>query len=311
VSPPGSGSHAPPDADVWIPRPRTVDDMIAPEPRRRRRRPRLRWRSLLSVTAVVGLWLLWVGVPEQATRGAADALVSVVGPAPLPTAAVPAPVLATATPTPRASVAPTTGVPADATAAPAAPSPPPPPVEPGPEAVPRAGSGSFVVAGGGTAPVGSGATVVRYSVEVEDGLPFDAMGVAAEVDAVMGDERSWIGLDRWTLQRVDGGADARILLASPDTVDRLCAPLRTAGTFSCRSGPLVVLNAVRWAGGADSWGADVSGYRAYLVNHEFGHFLGYGHVGCPAGGEPAPVMMQQTKTVGACVPNAWPTVTDG
>jgi hypothetical protein len=270
---------------------------------------------VLSAAAVLCLWLVWVAVPERATRGAADALVSVVGPAPLPTAAVPAPVLATATPTPRAAAAPTTAVQPEATAPATAAGPAPTtaaaPAEAGPDDVPESASGSFVVAGGGTDPVGRGGTSVRYTVEVEDGLPFDAVSVAAEVDAVLGDDRSWTGLGRWTLQRVDGEADTRILLASPDTVDRLCAPLRTAGTFSCRNGPLVVLNALRWAGGADSWGDDVPGYRAYLVNHEFGHFLGYGHVGCPGAGEPAPVMMQQTKSVDGCAPNAWPTVTDG
>ncbi|MGF1647895.1 MAG: DUF3152 domain-containing protein [Kineosporiaceae bacterium] len=259
------------------------------------------------MTAVLCLWLLWVGLPERAARDASQALVSVLGPAPLPTSAVPAPVLATATPTPPAAAAPTAAARVEPTAPPTG-SPPP---EAGPQDVPRSASGSFVVAGGGTEPVGEGGTSLRYTVEVEDGLPFDPMTVAAEVDAVLGDERSWIGLGRWTLHRVEGGGDARILLASPDTVDRLCAPLRTAGTFSCRNGPLVVLNALRWAGGADSWGDDLPGYRAYLVNHEFGHFLGYGHVGCPGAGEPAPVMMQQTRSVEACVPNAWPTLTDG
>ena len=39
-----------------------------------------------------------------------------------------------------------------------------------------------------------------------------------------------------------------------------------------------------------------------MVNHEVGHTFGHGHVGCPAGGEPAPVMMQQTEGVAPCAP---------
>jgi hypothetical protein len=67
-----------------------------------------------------------------------------------------------------------------------------------------------------------------------------------------------------------------------------------------------MLNAWRWAHGAEAYGKDVSAYRQYLVNHEVGHRLGHGHVGCPARGKRAPVMMQQTKSVGSCKANPWP-----
>lgn len=309
------------DVRAPVPAPRrTVDGVVRAEPtqagKRTRspsppRRPahRVKWRPVLAAVGAFVLWLAWVALPERATDQAADAVVAVVGPDPLPTSTIAAPVLRTAAPVPTTEAPDPTATSSegtgDATAAPTT----QPPQQP--TTVPEAGTGSFVVAGGGTEPVGSGATSVRYSVEVEDGISFDPSQVAGEVDAILSDDRSWTALGRWTLQRVDAGPDARILLASPDTTDRLCAPLRTSGIFSCRQGDLVVLNAARWAGGADSWGEDVVGYRGYLVNHEVGHYLGFGHVGCPAAGEPAPVMMQQTKTVASCVPNAWPAVTGG
>ena len=89
-------------------------------------------------------------------------------------------------------------------------------------------------------------------------------------------------------------------------MDRLCAPIRTAGIYSCQLGQRVVLNHRRWMNGAPSYRGDLSGYRRMLVNHEVGHRLGLGHRSCPGRGRLAPVMMQQTKGLGACRRNTWP-----
>ncbi len=171
--------------------------------------------------------------------------------------------------------------------------------------VPPAGDGTFAVAPGTGAQVGDG-ELVRYTVEVEGGVPLEAAQVADVVEAVLADPRSWTAQGRWALQRVDADPDARIVLTSPDTTDRLCAPLRTRGELSCRNGDHVVLNAVRWTRGATSWGDDLAGYQQYVVNHELGHFLGNGHVSCPAAGQAAPVMLQQTIGLQGCTANAWP-----
>ena len=147
----------------------------------------------------------------------------------------------------------------------------------------------------------------RYTIEVEPRLGVDVEALAVEVRAALTDERSWARTR--TLEQVDDPARARIrvVLASPDTVDELCGRvgLRTAGIYSCWNGRFAALNSWRWEVGADAFD-DITTYRNYLVNHEFGHGLGYGHVGCPAEGAPAPVMMQQSKGVGDCVANGWP-----
>ena len=62
---------------------------------------------------------------------------------------------------------------------------------------------------------------------------------------------------------------------------------------------------MRWERGADDF-RDLTTYRRYLVNHEFGHGVGHGHVDGPAPGAAALVMMQQTITTGACDANGWP-----
>jgi hypothetical protein len=183
--------------------------------------------------------------------------------------------------------------------------------EPEPAPVPESASGTFAIAevsgSSGTRPDDAGLRLTSYRVEVEEGLPFDTGAVAEEVEAILSDERGWVTRGH-LLVREAGDADLRILLASPTTADRLCAPLLTRGRLSCRNGQNVVLNAWRWQNGAETYGEDLEGYRQYLVNHETGHALGYGHLGCPEAGAPAPVMVQQTKTLLGCAPNPWPSL---
>lgn len=179
------------------------------------------------------------------------------------------------------------------------------------EDAPAVGSGGIVTTDGnlvahGTSEAGAGAPL-RYTVEVAPATGLDPSEVAATVDAALGDPRSWARIRR--MQRVEDGAlaDARIVVAPPDVVDELCAEagLDTAGVYSCWNGRIVALNAWRWEVGAVGF-PDVPAYRTYLVNHEVGHVLGRGHVGCPVDGAVAPLMMQQTKGLGGCVANGWP-----
>lgn len=171
--------------------------------------------------------------------------------------------------------------------------------------VPERASGRYTVAAGVSPSVGSGRPVT-YSVEVEEGLPFDLTGFAATVDDVLADPRGWTAVQATAVRRVPLLPRFRIRLASPRTADALCAPLRTGGRLSCHNGPMVVLNAWRWAHGADAYRDDLAHYRVYMVNHEFGHALGHGHVGCPEPGRPAPVMLQQTLRLDGCRANPWP-----
>jgi ssRNA-specific RNase YbeY (16S rRNA maturation enzyme) len=150
--------------------------------------------------------------------------------------------------------------------------------------------------------------VISYDVRVEKGLPYNVDEVAATIHQILNDDRSWVGTGQWRFKLVGPGekADLHAYLATPKTTDDLCFPLLTGGEVSCRNGDRVVLNAKRWAFGAEAYGEDVTNYRRYLVNHEFGHALGFGHVECPGRGKPAPIMMQQTKGLDGCKRNPWP-----
>ena len=149
--------------------------------------------------------------------------------------------------------------------------------------------------------------LVRYSVTIEAGIGVDLDSTVAEIDRILGDERSWIGFGDVRLQRVAPDGDGlSIKIASPSTVDQGCLPLRTLGRLSCRQGSTVWLNVDRWQGAVAHWTADLAEYRAYLINHEVGHYLGRGHQSCPGEGQPAPVMQQQSKSLGGCLGNGWP-----
>ena len=154
---------------------------------------------------------------------------------------------------------------------------------------------------------------VRYSVEIEDGLRVDEAEYTRTVRAVLTDRRGWETQDGMRFVHVDpaqasdgAAVDVHITLASPDTVDRLCAPLDTAGEVSCQNGDRVVLNAVRWMQGVSDYAGQLPQYREYLVNHEVGHALGHGHAACPGPGRPAPVMLQQTLGLDGCTRYPWP-----
>jgi hypothetical protein len=171
---------------------------------------------------------------------------------------------------------------------------------------PRA-TGVYVTAPGGTTRHGSGARRT-YRVEVETGAGQGLKAFAAVVDSTLANPASWSGQGRWSLQRVDSDADFVIRLATPATVDRVCAEagLDTGGYVSCRSGEFVMINLDRWMTAVPDYRGDVALYRRYVVNHEVGHQLGYVHQLCPGPGRTAPVMQQQTFGLDGCLANGWP-----
>ena len=152
---------------------------------------------------------------------------------------------------------------------------------------------------------------------------------AAMVDATLGDPRGWTSTGDFEFIHVaaDDKPDTRIRLTSLATTAKLCGAQLNTET-SCHTGitgeSTVNLNESRWVRGAVPFEGDLGNYRQYLINHEFGHAIGYAsHQAC-GGGKLAPVMMQQTLSLNnaelyrkdskeiypdedvTCEPNPWP-----
>jgi hypothetical protein len=97
------------------------------------------------------------------------------------------------------------------------------------------GTGTFVTADATGKPVGSG-TVRRYKVQIEQGIGVSAEQVAAEVAGFLADPRGWTTDGHNGFQLVSHGAsDFQVKIASPATVDRICATggLNTHGEVNC------------------------------------------------------------------------------
>lgn len=188
----------------------------------------------------------------------------------------------------------------------------PKPAAPATELKPRPGpTGKYRVAPGkAAAPKGKG-TVVRYMVEVEEGLRATPEKFATDVHRILNDARSWGRAGQaMRFERVNSGpVRFRVSLSSPSLTDRQCHPLRTFSRVSCFNGRRAVINNVRWQHGSWTYGNDVASYREYVINHEVGHALGRDHVKCATKGKPAHVMVQQTKSLEGCSANPWPYAT--
>ncbi|GIE33551.1 hypothetical protein Ait01nite_065960 [Actinoplanes italicus] len=266
-----------------------------------------RWRQawLVVLAATVVLFtVVAVGRPFEPQAGPPGNAAAAASPSSAP---VPSPVATTAL------------------AAPATASPSPTPTSPFPaEGVlrldgnfPVKGSGGFDFANERGPVAGSRGTIRRFKVAVEKGSGEDVAAFAAQVRAILSDERSWIGGGNVRMQMVAAAdrADFTVYLATRETAGRMCemggTSIRINGVpfTSCRAVGKAIINLDRWRGSARPYleaGVGLAAYRQYVINHEVGHELGHRHEGCPKAGGPAPVMVQQTLTLRGCVPFSWP-----
>lgn len=180
-----------------------------------------------------------------------------------------------------------------------------------PAPVPWKGDGTFTAVQVPQTTTVTTGRAVTYSLQIEDGMHADAASVARDFGSALLDRRGWQSVDhvrfvQLTPSQVAAGTKPQIsvIMASPDQVNKLCAPLPTHGNTSCETSRHVVLNYKLWMRGVVYFDGRLGDYRDYMVNHEVGHALGHGHQFCSRPGAYAPVMEQQTLGLQGC--KAWP-----
>lgn len=147
-----------------------------------------------------------------------------------------------------------------------------------------------------------------FNIATRGRITADVGEFARHVQATLDDRRGWSLGGSIRFVRTDGPSDFTVWLAAADTVPGFGRPC--SSMWSCRQGRNVIINQDRWLGASPSWPYGVETYRHYVVNHEVGHWMGFGHASCPAPWVRAPVMVQQSKggaAMGTCSFNVWPT----
>jgi hypothetical protein len=125
------------------------------------------------------------------------------------------------------------------------------------------------------------------------------------------DARGWSLGGQVSFAHVTSGCDFTVWLAAANQVPGFGPICDT--TWSCTARPNVVINYDRWTGASPAWnaaGGSLEDYRAMVINHETGHWLGFGHRNCTGAGQQAPVMQQQSISLQGCTFNAWPTASE-
>ena len=150
-------------------------------------------------------------------------------------------------------------------------------------------------------------TKFNYGIRIEPSLGLDPLCIKNLLFLILNNDLGWTNVAEKSFQLTSSEeSDYVYIFASPNKTDELCAPIETNSIYSCRNENNIVLNFFRWQEGAVDFKNDMETYRIYLINHETGHILGWGHVGCPKEGAVAPVMMQQSKGTDGCIPYGWP-----
>jgi hypothetical protein len=144
-----------------------------------------------------------------------------------------------------------------------------------------------------------------YSVRTRGVVTADLGVFRATVAETYADPRGWLGAHhRFRPAGPGRAADFTVVLSEARHLPAYSSTCSTA--YSCRVGRFVIINQTRWRFGSRHFPGTLDEYRDMVVNHETGHWLGFGHAYCSSPGARAPVMQQQSKGMHGCRVNPWP-----
>lgn len=148
--------------------------------------------------------------------------------------------------------------------------------------------------------------VVTYAISTKGITSANLAEFSSQVNQSLNDSRGWSQLGV-SFKEVTSGGNFSLILSEAALVPSFSSGCDTE--WSCRVGSSVIINDNRWRGASEAWnaaGGSLRDYRHMVINHEVGHWLGHGHLGCTGAGQPAPVMQQQSISLDGCAFNPWP-----
>jgi hypothetical protein len=131
-----------------------------------------------------------------------------------------------------------------------------------------------------------------------------------QIDQILSDPRGWAGLGYSFINAdVDVGVDVIVFKKSKREMDkRFPRPeMRGMSVAVLHTTPMEIwINGHNWNNIPLEFTGSLNEYRAYVVQHEMGHILGYSHQTPTDPKGKCPVMYQQTRgTRGICIHNPW------
>lgn len=126
--------------------------------------------------------------------------------------------------------------------------------------------------------------MVTYTISTKGATSSNLGEFSAQVAETLNDSRGWSQLGV-SFQQVASGGSFNLILSEAALLPTFSSGC--SAEWSCRVGVSVIINDERWRGASTAWnaaGGSTRDYRHMVINHEVGHWLGHGHLGCTGAG---------------------------